>query len=252
MRAAFVKKLALFAALLPAVLWAADVWETKPFQDWNDKDIQKVFNNSPWARQARAVLGSTAPVAAGIGGQPSVGDSSSNDSGVPKGRDPAGAARMGSAPSDFDQGPQSLPQIPVTVRWQSGLPLRQAQMRRKFGKEAATSPEAQKFLTDEPSIYVVSISGLAGSLVSAGGGDQARQNIAKKSTLTVKGRQPLHPIDVDFLAIGSAVDVLIGFPRSTRITLEDQEVELVSEIGRATVRYKFRLKDMVVRGKLEL
>jgi len=48
------------------------------------------------------------------------------------------------------------------------------------------------------------------------------------------------------------VDVLIGFPRSTRITLEDQEVELASEIGGATLRYKFRLKDMVLRGKLEL
>ncbi len=37
-----------------------------------------------------------------------------------------------------------------------------------------------------------------------------------------------------------------------RITLEDQEIELASEIGRAAVRYKFKLKDMVVRGKLEL
>ncbi len=159
---------------------------------------------------------------------------------------------MGSAPSDFDQGPQGLQQIPVIVRWQSALPLRQAQMRGKFGKEAATLPEAQKFVTDEPSIYVVSISGLAGSLVSAGAGDQAKKNIAERSTLTVKGRQPLHPIDVDFLPVGSTVDVLIGFPRSTRITLEDQEVELTSEIGRASVRYKFKLKDMVVRGKLEL
>ena len=252
MRAAFVNKLAFFAALAPAVLWAADVWETKPFQDWSDKNIQKIFNNSPWARQARAVLGSTTPAATGRSGQPAIGDASSNDSGVPKGREPAGAGRMGSAPSDFDQGPQSLQQIPVIVRWQSALPLRQAQMREKYGKEAATSPEAQKFLTDEPSIYVVTISGLAGSLVSAGGGDQARQNIAEKSTLTVKGRQPLHAIDVDFLPVGSTVDVLIGFPRSTGITLEDQEVELASEIGRATVRYKFKLKDMVVRGKLEL
>ena len=252
MRATFVNKLALFAALLPAVLWAADVWETKPFQDWNDKDIQKVFNNSPWARQARAVLGNITPGAAGRGGQPAVGDASSNDSGVPKGREPGGAGRLGSAPNDLDQTPQSLQQIPVIVRWQSALPLRQAQMRRKYGKEAATSPEAQKFLADEPSIYVVSISGLAGSLVSSGGGDQARQNIAEKSTLTVKGKPPLHPIDVDFLAIGATVDVLIGFPRSTRITLEDQEVELTSEIGGATLRYKFRLKDMVLRGKLEL
>ena len=159
---------------------------------------------------------------------------------------------MGSAPSDFDQGPQSQVGVPVIVRWQSALPLRQAQMLGKYGDNVAISPEAQKFLTDEPSIYVIAVSGLAGSIVSAGGGDQAKQSIVEKSTLTVRGKKPLHPIAVDFLAVGSTVDVLIGFPRAMRITLEDQEVELASEIGRATVRYKFKLKDMVVRGKLEL
>jgi hypothetical protein len=252
MRAALANKLAFFAALTPAVLGAADLWDTKPFQDWTDKDVQKVVNNSPWARQARAILGDTTPVATGKSKQPAVGDASSNDSGVPKGREPAGAASMGSAPSDFDQGPQSLQQIPVIVRWQSALPIRQAQMRGKYGQEAASSPDAQKFLKDEPSIYVVGITGLAGSIVSAGGGDRAKQTIAQNTTLTVKDKGPLHPVAVDFVPNGPAVDVLIGFPRATRITLEDQEVELASKIGRATVRYKFKLKDMVVRGKLEL
>ena len=249
MRTALLNKVVLSAALAPAALWAADAWETKPFQNWTQKDVQKLFNNSPWARQARALIVSTTPQAPG---RSAVGDASSNDSGVPKGREPGGAGRLGSAPSDVDQGPQSQVGVPVIVRWQSALPLRQAQMLGKYGDNVAVSPEAQKFLTDEPAIYVVAISGLAGSIVSAGSGDQARQNIAERSTLTVRGKLPLHPIDVDFLAVGSTVDVLIGFPRSTRITLEDQEVELACEIGRATVRYKFKLKDMVVRGKLEL
>jgi hypothetical protein len=159
---------------------------------------------------------------------------------------------MGSAPNDLDQGPQSQVGIPVIVRWQSALPLRQAQMFAKYGDNAAISPEAQKFLTDEPSIYVLAVSGLAGSIVSAGGGDQAKQSITERTTLTVRGKPALHPIAVDFLAVGSTVDVLLGFPRSTPITLEDQEVELASQIGRAAVRYKFKLKDMVLRGKLEL
>src|SRR5665213_3648005 len=101
MRAAFVNKLAFFAALAPAVLWAADVWETKPFKNWSDKDIQKIFNNSPWARQARAVLRNAAPVTAGR----------LNDSNVPEGRETAGAGPVSSAPSDSDQGPQSSQEI---------------------------------------------------------------------------------------------------------------------------------------------
>ena len=65
MRAAFVNKLAPFAAVVPAVLSAADLWDSKPFQDWTDKDVQKLVSNSPWARQARAVLADTTFIAAG-------------------------------------------------------------------------------------------------------------------------------------------------------------------------------------------
>ena len=57
MRATLSNTLALFAALAPTVLWAAEVWDSKPFQDWTQKDVLKIFNNSPWARQARAVIG---------------------------------------------------------------------------------------------------------------------------------------------------------------------------------------------------
>ncbi len=157
MRTTLLNKLVLFAAVAPAALWAADVWEAKPFQNWTQKDVQKIFNNSPWGRQARAVIGGTPPAPAGRSGQPAVGDASSNDSGVPKGREPGGVGRLGSAPSDVDQGPQSQVAVPVIVRWQSALPLRQAQMLAKYGDSVAISPEAQKFLTDEPAIYVVAI-----------------------------------------------------------------------------------------------
>ena len=247
--------LALFAALASAVLSAADVWEVKPFQDWTDKDLRKVVNNSPWARQTLAVLGNATSNPPGTNAQPTVSDASSNDTSVTSaGRGAGGTEPMGGTPRDFGRGPEAVQPsgIPVIIRWHSALPLRQAQMRGKYGKEAATSPEAQRFLAQDPAIYVVGVAGLGGSIVSAGAGDQAKQNIAQKTTLRVKGKDPLRPIAVDFVPNGSAVDVLIGFPRAMPIKLEDQEVELVSQIGSATVRCRFRLKEMVVRGKREL
>ena len=248
-------KLAVIAALLPAALCAADAWESKPFADWTDKDLQKVVNNSPWARQTRALLSNAAVAGRGRAG---IGDASGDDVAggrVSRGANSAGGAdRLGAAPSDFDPTGQSAqqPGIPVVVRWQTALPLRQAQMRGKYGKEAATSPEAQKFLSQEPMLYVISVAGLQGSMVSAGGGDQAKQNIARASTLAAKGKEPLHPIAVEFVANGSAVDVLNGFPRTLPLTLEDQEAEFSTHIGAASLKYKFKLKDMVLHGKLEL
>ncbi len=125
-------------------------------------------------------------------------------------------------------------------------------MRAKYGKEVATSPEAQKFVAQEPMLYVISVAGLPGSIASVGGGDQVKQIAARASILAAKGKEPLRPVAVEFLPDGSAVDVLVGFPRTLPFTLEDQEVEFSAQIGAAAVKYKFKLKDMVVRGKLEL
>src|SRR5512143_1506815 len=116
MRTALVNQLALFAALAPAVLWAADVWEAKPFEEWTDKDLRKVVNNSPWARPTRAVLGGAALSAPGAGAQPAINDASSNETGANRaGREAGGAARLGSTPNDLDPGPQSLEQASVPV-----------------------------------------------------------------------------------------------------------------------------------------
>ena len=36
-------------------------WKTKPYQQWNDEDIQKVFTTSPWAQKV-TVEGTWKPV----------------------------------------------------------------------------------------------------------------------------------------------------------------------------------------------
>ncbi len=45
--------LALFSAILlfAALVWASDQpWKGKPYQQWDDKDVERVFTDSPWAR----------------------------------------------------------------------------------------------------------------------------------------------------------------------------------------------------------
>jgi len=50
---AFAKSLLIFSVmiLLSAVVWAAsEPWKGKPYQQWDDKDIERVFRDSPWSR----------------------------------------------------------------------------------------------------------------------------------------------------------------------------------------------------------
>jgi hypothetical protein len=255
MRTTYLSRLFALSALLPAALWAAGVWESKPFNEWTDKDLLKVVNDSPWARQTRAMLSNAIPGGrAGASPEPGGIDASSGGATGNRRQPNTGGGAFGPDPSvDIDQPSQSSQQgVPIVIRWQTALPLRQAQMRGKYGKEAATSPEAQKYLEQEPNIYVIAVAGLPGLMVSSGAGDQAKQNIGEHTTLTIKGREPLRPVAVQFVANGTSVDVLMAFPRTVPITLEDQEVELASQIGPASVKYKFKLKDMLLRGKLEL
>jgi hypothetical protein len=242
---------------LPGSLLAADFWETKPFPEWNDKELQRMMTNSPWSKQISAPMDSpeaarrraqarNEPLTSGLP-DPSNGPDPTAPGGTRGGRGAIGGGNM-----DNPTAAPSIPLLSISIRWISALPIKQAQMRAKYGKEAATSPEAQKFLEQQPKLYILAIAGIPGLLVSAGGGDRTREEMSKSTTLTVKGKDPLRPAAVQFVPNGGNVDVIVGFERTPEITLDDQEVELSSQIGSVTVKYKFKLKDMAVKGKLEL
>ena len=46
------KVLLIIWSLIAAVASAAAVWETKPYTEWSDKDVEKLLTESPWAGKA--------------------------------------------------------------------------------------------------------------------------------------------------------------------------------------------------------
>lgn len=244
------RKLASYLVLLPAIVWAADFWESKPFTDWSDKEVRRMVTNSPWARQINTAL---------TGARPSLPSADSPVSGFP-GADGSligvpNLGRIGGTGAGPPIAPPDAPVeqgLPVMIRWQTALPLRQAQMRAKYGKEAATAPGAKKILDQDPAVYVISVMEIPGALVTLGGAESARHSIQDQTTLTARGKPALHPETVEFVPGEGNVEVLLAFPKTSPFTLADQEIDLVSRIGTADLKYRFRLKDMVVHGKLEL
>ena len=86
----------------------------------------------------------------------------------------------------------------------------------------------------------------------AAGGVDLKQIMMEQSTLSVKGKDPIHPSDVQIGRQGPALEAYLLFPRTTAFNVDDKEVELTSKIQRMTIRNKFRLKDMMFNNKLEL
>ena len=127
----------------------------------------------------------------------------------------------------------------ATIRWQSALPVKQALAKLKFGDEAATSPEAAKMLVPSERFYIVSIVGAPPRLPGA------------EASIEVYGKDAIRSVDVKSGREGGNNVLYFVFPREP-ITLENKELEVVFKLGTMNLRRKFRLKDMVYEGNLEL
>jgi hypothetical protein len=227
------KKTAGLLLLFGCGLVAADFWQ-KPYMQWSDKDAAKMVTTSPWAKSASVAMtfpGGGAPppmpAGAGFGGGP------------PRGPE-------GGAGADF-----TPPSVDVVARWQSALPIRQALMRLKFGAEADKSAEAGKFLEQQERPYEIVLSGPMGMFLPGKPEDSAKA-LTEVSFLSSSRTGAMKAVQIEVSQPGKTMDVVFAFSRSMPFTVEDKEVEFATKLGTSTLKYKFKLKDMVVNGKLEM
>ncbi len=223
-------------------LAAANFWQ-KPYTEWSDKDMAKMMMDSPWAKSASVSMGGP-----GGGGPPAMppGGGGGFGGGAPGGP-------QGGGGSEFGPGAQgsSAPTFDVVARWQSALPIRQALVRLKFGAEADKSAEASKLLQEEERPYEIVLSGPMGMFLRGKPGDSAKA-LSEVSFLSSKRTGEIKAVQIQVGKPGKTMDVLFAFPRSMPFTADDKEVEFVTKLGTSTLKYKFKLKDMVVNGKLEM
>ncbi len=234
------KKTAGLFVLCSFALLAADFWQ-KPYTGWSEKDAAKMLTDSPWAKSASVSMGSPgggAPMPPGGGG--------GFGGGAPRGP-------QGGGGSEFGPGAQgsAAPTFDIVARWQSALPIRQAFVRLKFGAEAEKSPEATKALEQQERPYEIVLSGPMGMFLAGKPGDAAKA-LSEVTFLSSRGKGETKPVQIEVGKPGKTMDVLLAFPRSMPFTVEDKEVELTTRLGMSTLKFKFKLKDMVLNGKLEM
>ncbi len=229
------KKLASLMLVFSACLWAADFWQSKPFTEWADKDLTKMVTNSPWAKEF--IVEMPGGAAGGGGG----------------GKGKGGGTRDGGQTGAAEAG-GGMPSLTLVIRWVSALPVKQAMVRMNFKGDAASSPEAKQRLEANEPDYVIAVSGLNRGLVR-GSADELKQAMMAATQLVIKGKEPIKPTDFRIVGQGR-VDALFAFPRTNPITEDDKEVEFQSKVGAAgatiSIKQRFRLKDMMFNGKLEL
>lgn len=256
------KHLSRFAVLLGSgalALFAEDFWLKKPYTEWGEKEAAKVLQNSPWSRSVSVSMGGTAqPMSDGRGRGGSRGgngggmaDATGGAMDSPNMNGPNSRSRGGGRGGDEMESLGGGPSILLTVRWQSALPVRQALVVTKFGREKADSEEARKILSQVMPGYIVTIVGLPSGMAQMPA--ERLNEIAKTGTsLRIKDKDPIPAQRAEAVTREKVVDLYFIFPNTSPIVLEDKEVEFVASVGRIEVRRKFKLKDMMVGDKLEL
>jgi hypothetical protein len=262
------KKLILLLFVAAIALWAADFW-VKPYTEWTEKDIQKLMTDSPWAKKVSVAMsfgGGAAGAGGGGGGggkggrgggpqggagaDPGVGGGGGGGIAETGGGGGRGGGGGGGGGGDFGGG-GGTPELTLIVRWQTALPVAQALVKTQYGSEAVSSPDAQKRLQPETKYYVIWISGLSASMRPQG--EEATKALLAATTLSAKDKDAIAPIEVQYSGPGRGnFDAHFVFPRTAMLTADEKEVDFATKFGKTAIKAKFKLKDMVINGKLDL
>jgi hypothetical protein len=238
------KKTAGLLFLLSFCLMAADFW-AKPWIEWSDKDVAKTMTNSPWAHSTSISTGGGAIGGGDTGAAPPI-----SERGGGGGRGGGGRGGGGGGEADVPGGGFGGGSVDIVARWQSAAPIREAFVRLKYGAEAEKSAEAKAFLDRAEPSYEIVLSGPMQPLLN-GKPDDLAKTLGEVSVLSSKDKT-VKPSQVQLGKNGRSVDILFAFPRAMPFALDDKEVEFTTKVGTSTLKYKFRLKDMVLNGKLEM
>ncbi len=235
--------------LTSIAVFGSQPWKSDP-TGWSEQDVQRVLQDSPWAQSAGASFSlaedNPTPARGPLPGPAEAG--MAGPRGATDGRWDGGVGRPDR------NGP---PTLNVTIRWESALPVRQALAQ----EHSAVRFTEQQLQRD----YIVSVLGLvpAGryghSELNSRSGDTSAdprnpeellEGVMRYSRLFPKGKSPLRPDDVKLDEPSGTL--YLFFPRSAPLDLDDKEAIFQTRFGSLSIVKRFRLKDMIYKGRLEL
>jgi hypothetical protein len=251
MRKAIIRSFAILA--IAALAWASsDPWKDKPFQQWDDKDVQKVLSNSPWSRMIQADAGfdesGSAPSGLPQGSSAGSGAAGGGGGGGRGGMGGGGgsSSRTGGAGGDTGGG---VPQLTFAIRWYSSRTVREAMLRSAVLAGSLKEDEAEKQLAQPTEDYLVLVSG---PQMSAFQSAEEAGVKARTALVTKKGKLKIEPSKVEFQRStdGKTIRaILISFPKRTAtgeatIGAEEKGADFSCTPGKVAIKASFDFSKM--------
>lgn len=187
--------------------------EDRSFPDWPASKVDQILTDSPWAKEATVSF------------------------------DLRGATRSGNS--------SVRTEIFLTIRWASSLPVRQASALLAFGAAGLGEEKAVELLQSNEAEYVVEVAGFPASLVNYITKD-LEADLLRSAKLLVSGRTPVVASSVQVPEHGMHRMAILRFPRLRDLDPGENTIEFRAASGPLHLHQRFKLKEMLYAGRLEL
>jgi hypothetical protein len=224
-------------------------WKHKPAARWTKTDASEILSDSPWVKQVMPEIARfTARERGSRSGMGRVGGIRLGGIGIGGPGGPRAAGRgggngqaEGSEPGAgaSEQTHKAVP--PLTVRWESALPIQEARL--KAGD--ATAPEVVE------GYYTVSVAGLPREMLRTDEADLEKR-LKSRAELRRVGKKSLRSTSAEVIPLDDALVVLFRFPQTDPIVPDDRAIELAIQIENMKISQSFDLDQMVFEGTLSL
>lgn len=235
----------LATSAIATVLTAADFWLKKPFTEWTDEESHKMVTGSPWAWQKSFdTQGGNGPV--------------QTVTGLWQSALPVKRAMFGKSSLTNPQAKALLDRVEnVYLLRVQGVP---GSYREKADVEKITMATTLKIKGRDnihPTEVQIPQPVAPKGFAPKGGAPKAnnfQNNFQGKGGRGGGGGDmaPAAPGGFGGGGFTPSFDVYFVFPRSIELKVEDNEMEFDTNIGGLSLRHKFKLKEMVYDGKLEI
>jgi hypothetical protein len=254
-------------AIGASLVWAGgDVWKTKPYQQWDQKDVQQVLFQSPWVKvQSVAAMWRTGSNAARMqsgGDSPGMGappTGEGDEGGGGGGAGARGSMGGGSRPGGGGGGPeegggmgndQGSQMTSFVVRWNSSQTIREALARTALLNNKISEGDAAKYVGQTPNDYEIFIGGQDLSPFASASDDELK---AKTFLEAKQSKEKLNPTSVTVQRTPDKrriTFVMFSFPRQATanqpfVTPRDKNVEFTCKLKNLDLKANFDLRKMV-------
>lgn len=229
----------IFTLAAISLAWAADApWKGKPYDQWNDKDLERVFGDSPWARISTIVR--TWNSASSGSGTSSAGNDSRRAAG---GANPAGRG----APQSGSNAPET-DDLNFYVHWASSRVMRAASARKAVLHGGKADLDVAKYASQPQDEYQISVQSedMSPFLRHDEKFYQANSFLELK-----KSKTKISPTHVSYERDDKGVSTAVFFfPKKTAsgdpiISDQEKNVEFSTKIEGATLRVTFEPQKMI-------